>query len=551
MRHPTVAAAALAFLAGPAHAALTISASPTSNMSCAGGVCTATGYSAVLNVGDLQTMLASGNITVVASKAKSIVIAAPLSWTGTSTLELDVRATLIIAQPVSVLGAGGLAFRTTEPNAISYTNGANIAFWDNTSTFSVNNIPYKLVSDIASLAANAGGNVALARSYDAGPDGTYAQAPVAVLNGSFEGLGNTISNLTVTDAGSQRMVGLVGVLAFGAAIAHLNLVNAHVTGGDNSQVGGLVGSNGGTLDADTVSGSVASGAATGSQIAPAGGLAGSNDSNAEIDASSSTADVSGGTGAFVGGLVGYSLSYINTSHASGTVTGAGDANATAGGLVGSQSMGVITASYASGAVSGGRYGGGLVGYSGGASASQSYATGAVMGAAGSSIGGLYGFVGNDIEECFSTGSVTLTGAGNAGGLAGENPGRISESYSSSAVTGVGTSNVGGLAGLNNGQITYSYAAGNVAGTTRHKTGGLIGFNTAQSGSFLHAYWDLGTTGIKDPSRGAGNEANESGITGLANTALKTSLPAGFDTPPWALHHGINDGLPYLAGVTPH
>jgi len=56
--------AAQAVFAGGADAAVTISTAATQNMSCPGGVCSPTAASAVLNVNDLTTMLASGNVTV-------------------------------------------------------------------------------------------------------------------------------------------------------------------------------------------------------------------------------------------------------------------------------------------------------------------------------------------------------------------------------------------------------------------------------------------------------------------------------------------------------
>src|SRR5436190_16044513 len=47
-----------------AHADLSISNKPTQNMDCQAGVCTATAKNAVLNVGDLTTMLGSGDVAV-------------------------------------------------------------------------------------------------------------------------------------------------------------------------------------------------------------------------------------------------------------------------------------------------------------------------------------------------------------------------------------------------------------------------------------------------------------------------------------------------------
>src|SRR5579863_1302147 len=57
-------AAAIVCVATVAHADVTISAAATQNMNCAAGVCTPTAADAVLNVGDLETLLASGNVNV-------------------------------------------------------------------------------------------------------------------------------------------------------------------------------------------------------------------------------------------------------------------------------------------------------------------------------------------------------------------------------------------------------------------------------------------------------------------------------------------------------
>src|SRR3954469_15223085 len=70
-----------------AHADVTISNKPTQNMSCEAGVCTATAPKAVLNVADLPSMLASGDVAVkTGSIAKDIDIDQPLTWSSTSRL---------------------------------------------------------------------------------------------------------------------------------------------------------------------------------------------------------------------------------------------------------------------------------------------------------------------------------------------------------------------------------------------------------------------------------------------------------------------------------
>ena len=80
-----IAAASIALLAVPAHADLSISGKPTQHVRCSGGTCTASAAKAVLNAGDLQAMLASGDVTVSTGKsANNIVVGLPLSWSSAS-----------------------------------------------------------------------------------------------------------------------------------------------------------------------------------------------------------------------------------------------------------------------------------------------------------------------------------------------------------------------------------------------------------------------------------------------------------------------------------
>jgi hypothetical protein len=50
--------------------------------------------------------------------------------------------------------------------------------------------------------------------------------------------------------------------------------------------------------------------------------------------------------------------------------------------------------------------------------------------------------------------------------------------------------------------------------------------------------------------GAGNIANDPGITGQTTAQLQAGLPAGFDPSIWAEDPGINNGLPYLIANPP-
>src|SRR5579862_2553999 len=113
-----VTLAALAAWA-PANATVTISSNQTQNMTCSGGVCRPTATKAVLNVGDLTTMLASGNVTVTTTgsggvQSEDISLDSAVSWSSGATLKLDAYRSLTIDKPISVLGSGDLALATND-----------------------------------------------------------------------------------------------------------------------------------------------------------------------------------------------------------------------------------------------------------------------------------------------------------------------------------------------------------------------------------------------------------------------------------------------------
>jgi hypothetical protein len=200
----------------PATAAVTISTDATSNMSCVSGVCTPTAADAVLNVGDLTTMLASGNVTVntgtgsLAQQVQDIIVAAPFNWASASSLTLDAYHSVTVDQPVADNGSGAVTLTTNDGGSggnLSFMPGGSLSFLGTTNNFSINGESYTLVSSIAKLAhdikRNASGYYALSASYNAHRDGTYTKSPIATkYEGTFNGLGNTISNLTI-DGGSK------------------------------------------------------------------------------------------------------------------------------------------------------------------------------------------------------------------------------------------------------------------------------------------------------------------------------------------------------------
>jgi hypothetical protein len=81
-------------------------------------------------------------------------------------------------------------------------------------------------------------------------------------------------------------------------------------------------------------------------------------------------------------------------------------------------------------------------------------------------------------------------------------------------------------------------------------GGLVGYDGSPPGSITNSYWDTDTSGITNLGQGAGNIANDPGITGLTTAQFQSGLPAGFDPKVWAEKSNIDDGFPYLLANKP-
>ena len=122
--------------------------------------------------------------------------------------------------------------------------------------------------DLTNINFNLSGNYALAGPLDFFPpkDDTltaFAAAPIASLvsqpfTGTFTGLGNTISNLTILDTtpvtqvtpegyATNGDVGLFGAVGPSGVVRDVNLAQANVQGTNGMSVGALVGANEGTM----------------------------------------------------------------------------------------------------------------------------------------------------------------------------------------------------------------------------------------------------------------------------------------------------------------
>ncbi len=574
----------------------------------------------------LGTLLASNSVTIQTTTGTNsgtnlyangavgpgnINVSDPVSWSANTALTLNAFGNVNINQPITATGASG---------ALNVQFGQGAVALGNTATFNVNapiNLSagpnfsktlgsngvatvYTVITSLGSpgdeisapttttlqgmaASSNLAGNFVLGANIDATstltwnsaagfvPIGGNPNANGATTNftGQFDGLGHTISNLTINSnlpftalfgqaAGSSfSNIGLVGGSFTNSALAgvtaplvaqgsNISVTNSYaqssVTSTNSGVLGGLIG----IASNSTISNSSASGSVT--SLGPSGGFVGGlvGESLAgSITNSSASGSVSASNGGIssVGGLVGWNTGTITSSNAAGivSVTDTGSYVSQAGGLVG-QNQGTISASGASGPVSNSETNGaagGLVGYntSTGIITGGSFETGTVSDSVNGNgnsthIGGLVGqndgsITGSINNENFAQGNVTAYGAGWIGGLVGINSagtGSIIYSHATGNVIASGSSRtyVGGLTGQNDGTISNAYATGNVsAAGTNSDVGGLVGYNTNLiTGSYWGDGITFGTVSFTGPSGYVG------GLVGVSGSVAGGAIISG-------------------------
>jgi hypothetical protein len=482
--------------ANVAHASVEISAAPTSGISCSAGVCAPTAKKAVLNAADLANMLATSDVKVTTgSGAVTITVTSSFSWTSASRLTLDAAQTISFKAPVSVAGPGAVTIVTNDGGSggqLIFFETGRLDFWNLSSSLVINGDSYTLAGDLKTLAAdiasNSAGSFALASDYDARQDGVYKRSPVPVLNGTFEGLGHTLSNLMVSEKScdQDQFIGLFAIIGTNGGVRDFNLGDANVGSMRPHYVGAIAGANSGTIANVSVSGAVysTSGAIADCKVVGAAGgvVAASSGTivNAHSSASVTVGELDSNGYSYAGGIAA-SATMIDLSSATGPVSNAG--TGAAGGLAGIGDH--ISRSFATGAAGSGSNGDNL-----------------------SSVGGLVGS-GGDVVNSYASGSAS---GGCGGGLAGAG-GDISSSY---ATGPAGGQFAGGFVGCNNGGVDAS------------------------------DYWDADT----DSQTAGCGTGGCSGITGLSDAQLKSALPPGFDKTIWARSKTINHGYPYLIDNPP-
>ena len=342
------------------------------------------------------------------------MLAADNAGTGTGTVTFG-------GGQISTAGTVSIFYNPTGSNstvnATKYTAGTQTNFASNVAGGATlkTNMLVNTVYDLQNIQNNLAGVYALGRDIDAsaaaswnGGAGFMPVGGISLFTGTFDGQGQTISNLRINRPSGQY-VGLFGWNGASAIVRNLGVLNVSVTGG--TATGGVAGKNEGAITGVYTSGSVTSNAGA-------------------------------------GGIVGYNYGPLSNVYSTATVSAP---SIYAGGIAGlSVSGGNISRAYATGSVSGGQNVGGLVGYFAGGSLTQSYATGAVSGTSG--VGGLLGYNGGSITQSYWDSYTT----GQAGG--------IGTGTASSGVTAV-TSDPAQSAAANyaykqSAYVGFSFIAGN-------------------------------------------------------------------------------------------
>ncbi|MBN3816243.1 filamentous hemagglutinin N-terminal domain-containing protein [Paraburkholderia sp. Se-20369] len=486
----------------------------------------------------LSRSLGTTNVALTNTKG-DLSVGGPVAWTSDNALTLTANnGNVNLKQAVSAAGANASllvnaanqirvndAVRLTGRNAhleLNSKNGHTFANDKAVVTLSGDNASYRSngedyqvlhgADDLRNVDANLNGRYVLGNAID-GNDATFHSiGGDRAFGGVFDGLGNTISRLNISNPG-KNVVGLFGVntgtianlglqhitttgtaqshgspLSIGVlagynagTISNVAAKDVVVTANGRAHIGGLVGSNlGGTIDRASVSGRVDGDRET----LAIGGLAGENVTVLEPNARTATirnsqanVQVVAALDGAAGGLVGVNTGRIADSSSAGSVDATGE-KSMVGGLVGVNAhTGIVTASSSSATVTAreNAVAGGLVGANKG-TVSASRATGAVSVGDAGIAGGLVGVNRGDIDDSTANGKVVAGVKAQAGGLVGLNGGAIHASTAKGDVTAGDSSWAGGLVGFNEALIDASTATGNVVAGADSVAGGLVGRN---------------------------------------------------------------------------
>ncbi|MCA8093412.1 filamentous hemagglutinin N-terminal domain-containing protein [Burkholderia anthina] len=488
----------------------------------------------------LSRNLGTTNVALTNTQG-DLTVGGPVSWNSDRSLTLtSQKGNVDLRQTLSSTGANArLAVNAADKirinNAVKLTgrnahlelnsknghtlnNQAVVTLSGENASFRSNGEDYKVlhtVADLRSIDANLGGRYVIGNTIDGANASFRSIGGDRAFYGVFDGLGNTISRLSITNTGpniglfgqssgtlanltldsltvdgtSAARAAYVGGLVgdnLGGRITNVTAKNMSVSYHGRSAVlmGGLVGRNLGAIDRASFAGRVSGS----NNTVSVGGLVGSNAGTIADSQAFADVTLSGRPGTpldesfnpevqSAGGLVGINHGLIIRSSSSGRVSGRD--NTSVGGLVG-VNAGTIRDASANATVTAGKggYVGGFVGKNrdGGTIANAS-ASGPVSANGAIAIGG---FVGDNasgtLDDVQSEGDVTDLASAHVGGLAGRNGATIRNAQARSTVTAGRHSHAGGLVGTNNGTVSNASATGKVSAGDGSDAGGLVGLN---------------------------------------------------------------------------
>ena len=397
---------------------LTVSnATTTATQSPSGTWTSNSGGSIVLNT-DVDAALNAGTNVLLQTSSTvgaglgDVNVNAAIAWSANATLTLTASNNVNINANITATGsAAGLIINPNTANGAVPASGTGLYTLNNASvtlsgaapSLSIAGVAYTVINSLGTAldatvppaaptlqgmaSANLAGHYALGSNIDAAATSAWNAntgfTPIGTVgvpfNGTFDGLGHTISNLVI-NLPATADIGLFGSTGTASVIQNVGLVGGSVLG--LSSAGGLVGSNTGIISNSYNTGTVSGGSSL-------GGLMGSN--TGTVSYSYATGNVSGTSS--LGGLMGSNTGTVSYSYATGNVSG----TSSLGGLMGSSTTGLVSNSYATGNVSGTTSVGGLMGSSTGPVV-DTYATGAVSGT--TSVGGLMGSSSGPVTDSY-------------------------------------------------------------------------------------------------------------------------------------------------------
>lgn len=549
-----------------------------------------------IGVDTLATNLNAGNVAIATVATGTgngdIFVNAALNWTADTNLTLTAHRNVVVNENITASGLGAsLSLDPGTGGSFTLASGRRITLSGSQAAFSLDGQAYTAIRTYAQLQAldttsALAGRYVLLTDLDAsasatansgagfnpiGSEGSTTPSGTTAFTGTFQGLGNTITGLTVNRP-TAVSAGLFAMTS-GATVENLR-IEGSVTGG--RFVGAVAGLASGATALRNVSSAVT---VVGDDTQAsnfgvwAGGLLGqvSSGSAAVLSRVSATGSVTAspvsGAAGRAGGLVGEMASgTVATASASGNVTvtprnGSSASNVLVGGLIGSFSGTSVSGATATGQVSGGGEAGGLIGRfapTTSGTLTGGRAEGSVSGAG--SVGGLVGVATGtgSISDSDALGDVSTTGPEGVRNDAGGAVGRYAMTQAPSDLTAAGNvsggDTTGGLIGyLNVSSANMALPAGSLVsvvpvGTTKTVTGprwagGIIGYSeTSGAISGLSFVGNVTATGVVGSAGGLVGRTQGA----VSNSSSQGSVSGGADAGGLV---GRAEGSQALSGVS--